>query len=236
MDKIKEICNRFDTPIVEDAAESLGATYKGKMSGSFGKFGIFSFNGNKIITSSGGGMLVSDDTELIEKARFWSTQAKDPADHYQHSELGFNYRLSNVSAAIGRGQLRVLETRIGQKKNIYDTYKEEFMGIDEIDMMPVCDYGTPNYWLSVMTLDKKSSKNPRQIMARLTDEGIESRPIWKPMHIQPFYCECDFFSHNEEGESVSEDIYNRGLCLPSDTNMSKEDLMRVIDVVRDEFK
>lgn len=236
MDAIKELCDKHGVPIVEDAAESLGATYRGKMSGSFGKFGIFSFNGNKIITSSGGGMLVSDDTELIEKAKFWSTQAKDKANHYQHSELGFNYRLSNVSAAIGRGQLRVLEERIKQKKNIYDTYKKEFMGIDEIEMMPICDYGQPNYWLSVLTLKHSCDKNPVELMNALEAEDIESRPIWKPMHIQPFYSDCEFFSHNSSGLSVSEDIFNRGLCLPSDTHMEEKDIMRVIDVIKKELK
>ena len=232
MDKIKAICDSYDVPIIEDAAESLGATYNDKMSGTFGKFGIYSFNGNKIITTSGGGMVVSDDEEAIAKIRFWATQARDPARHYQHSELGFNYRMSNVCAGIGRGQLTVLEKRIAQKKAIYYEYKEAFEDIEAIQMAPICDYGHPNYWLSAIMLDTKSRVSPLEIMIALENENIESRPIWKPMQLQPFYSECDFYNHNDESLSVSEDIFNRGVCLPSDTKMTKEDIDRVIGVVR----
>lgn len=232
MDKLTEICNRYDVPIIEDAAESLGATYKGKKSGSFGKFGIFSFNGNKIVTTSGGGMLVSDDSEAIEKSRFRSTQSKDKSRHYQHSELGFNYKLSNICAAIGRGQLTVLEERILQKKNIYDTYLEGLKSIEDIQMMPICDYGNSNYWLSVMTIDEKSDVKPLDVMLALEKEDIETRPIWKPMHLQPFYIDCEFYNHNDQGISVAEDIYNRGVCLPSDTNMDNDDMNRVIENIK----
>lgn len=236
MDKIKEICERYNVPIIEDAAESLGATYKGKMTGTIGKFGIYSFNGNKIITTSGGGMVVSDDEEAIEKIRFWATQARDPARHYQHSELGFNYRMSNVCAGIGRGQLTVLEKRINQKKAIYNKYKEAFADIDEIEMMHICDFGKPNYWLSVITLKEDSKVKPLDILLALEEENIESRPIWKPMHLQPFYKNYPFYNHKDEGISVSEDIFNRGLCLPSDTKMTDEDMNRVIEIIRKVFR
>jgi dTDP-4-amino-4,6-dideoxygalactose transaminase len=236
MDKIKEICERYNVPIIEDAAESLGATYKGKMTGTIGKFGIYSFNGNKIITTSGGGMVVSDDEEAIEKIRFWATQARDPARHYQHSELGFNYRMSNVCAGIGRGQLTVLEKRINQKKAIYNKYKEAFADIDEIEMMHICDFGKPNYWLSVITLKEDSKVKPLDILLALEKENIESRPIWKPMHSQPFYKNYPFYNHKDEGISVSEDIFNRGLCLPSDTKMTDEDMNRVIEIIRKVFR
>ena len=218
MDKIIEICKKYNVPIIEDAAESLGATYKGKHSGTFGEYGIYSFNGNKIITTSGGGMLVSNNEEGIDKVRFWSTQARDKARHYEHTELGYNYRMSNIVAGIGRGQLRVLEDRIAKKKEIFETYKEAFKEIEDIEMMPVCEYGEPNYWLTTITLNENSKVKPLDIILALEKENIESRPIWKPMHIQPYYKEYDFYSHNDEEEiSVSEDIFNRGVCLPSDT-------------------
>lgn len=236
IDKIKEICDKHNVPIIEDAAESLGATYKGKMTGTFGKFGIYSFNGNKIITTSGGGIVVSDDEEAIEKIRFWATQARDPARHYQHSELGFNYRMSNVCAAIGRGQLTVLEKRIAQKKAIYNKYKEAFADIEAIQMAPICNYGEPNYWLSVMTIDPTCNVKPLDIIIALENENIESRPVWKPMHLQPFYQKYSFYNHRDEGISVSEDIFNRGLCLPSDTKMTDEDINRVIEIIRKIFR
>lgn len=232
MDKIKAICDRHNVPIIEDAAESLGATYKGKMSGTFGKFGVYSFNGNKIITTSGGGMLVSNDDEAIKKVRFWATQARDEARHYQHSELGYNYRMSNVCAGIGRGQMTVLEERIAQKKAIYNRYKEAFADIEEIQMAPICDYGEPNYWLSVMTIAPSSKAKPLDIMIALEENNIESRPIWKPMHLQPYYEKYPFYSHNDSDISVAEDIFNRGVCLPSDTKMTDEDMNRVIGIIK----
>lgn len=233
MDKIMEICKKYNVPIIEDAAESLGATYKGKHSGTFGDYGIYSFNGNKIITTSGGGMLVSNNEEGIAKVRFWSTQARDKARHYEHTELGYNYRMSNIVAGIGRGQLRVLEDRIAKKKEIFETYKEAFKDIEDIEMMPVCEYGEPNYWLTTITLNEKSKVKPLDIILALEKENIESRPIWKPMHMQPYYKEYDFYSHNDEEEiSVSEDIFNRGVCLPSDTKMTKEEQERVIKIIK----
>lgn len=236
MDKIKAICNSHNVPIIEDAAESLGATYKGKMSGTFGEFGVYSFNGNKIITTSGGGMLVSNDDEAIKKVRFWATQARDQARYYQHSELGYNYRMSNVCAGIGRGQLTVLEERIAQKKAIYNRYKEAFADIEEIQMAPICDYGEPNYWLSVMTIDSSSKVKPLDVMIALEEDNIESRPIWKPMHLQPYYEKYPFYNHNNDGISVAEDIFNRGVCLPSDTKMTDEDMDRVIGIVKGLWK
>ncbi|SUY32567.1 spore coat polysaccharide biosynthesis protein [Clostridium perfringens] len=235
MDKIMEICKKYNVPIIEDAAESLGATYKGKHSGTFGEYGIYSFNGNKIITTSGGGMLVSNNEEGIAKVRFWSTQARDKARHYEHTELGYNYRMSNIVAGIGRGQLRVLEDRIAKKKEIFETYKEAFKDIEDIEMMPVCEYGEPNYWLTTITLNENSKVKPLDIILALEKENIESRPIWKPMHIQPYYKEYDFYSHNEDEISVSEDIFNRGVCLPSDTKMTKEEQERIIKIIKELF-
>ncbi len=236
MDKIMEICKKYNVPIIEDAAESLGATYKGKHSGTFGDYGIYSFNGNKIITTSGGGMLVSNNEEGIAKVRFWSTQARDKARHYEHTELGYNYRMSNIVAGIGRGQLRVLEERIAKKKEIFETYTEAFKDIEDIEMMPVCEYGEPNYWLTTITLNENSKVKPLDIILALEKENIESRPIWKPMHIQPYYKEYEFYSHNDEEEiSVSEDIFNRGVCLPSDTKMSDHDMDRVIGIIKNLF-
>ena len=236
MDKILELCNKYKVPVIEDAAESLGATYKGKYSGTFGEYGIFSFNGNKIITTSGGGMLVSNNEEKIKKVRFWSTQSRENERHYEHKELGFNYRMSNVVAGIGRGQLRVLEERIAKKKEIFETYREAFKEISDIEMMPVCEYGEPNYWLTTITLKENSKVKPLDIILALEKENIESRPIWKPMHIQPYYKEYNFYSHNEEGISIAEDIFNRGICLPSDTKMTENEQKRVIEIIKGLFK
>lgn len=228
LDPILQVCAEYDVPLIEDAAESLGSFYKGKPTGSFGKFGILSFNGNKIITTSGGGMLVSNDDERIKKARFWATQAREPARHYQHSELGYNYRMSNIVAGIGRGQLKVLHDRVAKKKYIYDYYKEAFQDLDGIDMMPIQGYDQPNYWLSCILLNGKIK--PLDIIEALEADNIESRPIWKPMHLQPYYEEYDFVTLQEQS-SMAEDIFNRGVCLPSDTKMTDEELKRVVEVI-----
>lgn len=235
MDEIKSICDSYNVPIIEDAAESLGATYKGVYTGTIGDYGIFSFNGNKIITTSGGGMLVSNNEDMIKKSRFWATQSRDNARHYEHSELGYNYRMSNITAGIGRGQLRVLEERVAQKKNIYDTYKEAFKDITDIEMEPICEYGSPNYWLSVMTIKDNSKVKPIDIIEALEKENIESRPVWKPMNLQPYYKNYEFYNHNDEGISVGEDVFNRGVCLPSDTKMSKEQMERIIKIIKELF-
>ena len=234
MDEIMAICNEYNVPVIEDAAESLGGTYKGAHTGTIGDYGIYSFNGNKIITTSGGGMLVSKYKEATEKAKFWATQSRDKARHYEHSELGYNYRMSNVLAGIGRGQLRILEERIALKKNIYETYKEGFKDIKEIEMAPIMDYGKPNYWLSIMTLSDDSRVSHLDIILALEERNIEARPIWKPIHMQPYYEKYDFFTMCEEG-SVAEKIFNSGLCLPSDTKMTEEDMEKVISIIRGLF-
>lgn len=226
MDKIMEICKRHNVPVIEDAAESLGTYYKGKHTGTFGDYGIFSFNGNKIITTSGGGMLVSDNEERIAKVRFWATQSRDQARHYQHSELGFNYRMSNVVAGIGRGQLKVLDLRVTKKKYIYEFYKRELGGLDGVEFMPSNEWDEPNYWLSSMTLN--GVVRPIDVMKALEMENIESRPVWKPMHMQPFFEKYDFV-----GEGVSEKLFQNGVCLPSDTKMTDEDLERVCEIIKE---
>lgn len=235
MDEIMAICQEHNVPLIEDAAESLGATYKGKDTGTFGKFGIFSFNGNKIITTSGGGMLVSEDEEAIKKARFLATQARDQARHYQHTQIGYNYRMSNIVAGIGRGQLQHLDEHVALKKNIYETYKEAFKDIDEIEMNPLNPDGEANYWLSCITLKPECKVTPNQIMDALAEHNIESRPIWKPMHLQPVFAGCDFFTDCEEG-SISEDIFNRGVCLPSDIKNTAEDMDKIISMVKSFFE
>lgn len=233
MDEILKICNKHNVPLVEDAAESLGATYKGKQTGTFGKYGIYSFNGNKIITTSGGGMLVSDDDEKIKKVLFWSTQAREKARHYQHNEIGYNYRMSNIVAGIGRGQLKVLDDRLDKKKEIYETYKEGFKDITEIEMEPIPENTKPNHWLSTILLKKDSKVTPLNIMETLEKENIESRPVWKPMHMQPVFEKCDFIKVEEK--AVSEDLFDRGVCLPSDTKMTKEEQQEVIRIIKDLF-
>ena len=225
MDKIMEICDRYDVTVIEDAAESLGAYYKGRHTGTFGEFGVFSFNGNKIITTSGGGMLVSNDEEKIKKVRFWSTQSRDAARHYQHSELGFNYRMSNVVAGIGRGQLKVLDQRVAKKKYIFEYYKRELGQLEGVEFMPINEWNEPNYWLSVMTL--QDSVRPLDVMEALEKENIESRPVWKPMHMQPFFSEYDYV-----GGDVGEKLFENGVCLPSDTKMTDGDLERICRIIK----
>lgn len=232
IDEILEICNKHGVPLVEDAAESLGSTYKNKQTGTFGQFGAFSFNGNKIITTSGGGMLVSNNEERIQKVRFWITQSRDDARYYEHSEIGYNYRMSNVVAGIGRGQLKVLSKRIEEKTNIYETYKNAFKDIKQISMIPVPENTRPNHWLSVITLDRNCKVTPLQIIEALEKDNIESRPIWKPMHMQPVFKKYDFIKMNESELSVGEDIFYRGVCLPSDTKNTKQDMERIINIIK----
>lgn len=226
LDNIVELCKKHNVPLIEDAAESLGTTYKGRYTGTFGDYGIFSFNGNKIITTSGGGMLVSDNEERIEKVRFWSTQSRDKARHYQHSEIGYNYRMSNVVAGIGRGQLKVLDERVGKKRYIYNFYKKEIGSLLGVKMMPINEWNEPNCWLSVITVEGKIK--PLDIMLRLEDENIETRPVWKPMHMQPVFEKYDFI-----GEGISEKLFENGVCLPSDTKMTDEDLNRVVRLIKE---
>ena len=236
IDEITTICKEHNTPVIEDAAEALGSSYKGKRCGTFGKFGILSFNGNKIITTSGGGMLLSDDAAAVERAKFLATQARDPAPYYQHSTIGYNYRMSNIVAGIGRGQLLHLEEHMKIKQKIYQQYQEAFADIPEITMNPMNQDGEANNWLSCITLSEACKAGPYDIMDALREENIETRPIWKPMHLQPVYEGCDFFAdpiglENPTG-SVAEDIFNRGVCLPSDIKNTEEDMEQIIGIIR----
>lgn len=236
LEEILAICAEQQVPVIEDAAESLASTYQGRGTGSFGRLGVFSFNGNKIITTSGGGMLVSDEEEFITKARFLSTQARDPARHYQHSQIGYNYRMSNIIAGIGRGQLLYVKDHKQKKQAIYQQYQEAFKNIPVITMNPLNKGGEANNWLSCMTINKASNITPDRIMDALEAENIESRPIWKPMHRQPVFAQYDFIPHGEEGaDAVSDDIFARGLCLPSDIKNTNEDMERIISIIKKHF-
>lgn len=235
LDEITALCEEHHVPLIEDAAESLGSTYKGKHTGTYGKLGIYSFNGNKIITTSGGGMLVSAEEEATKKATFLATQARDPARHYQHSQIGYNYRMSNVTAGIGRGQLLHLEEHKAKKKAIYEQYQKAFSDIPEISMNPMNPDGDANNWLSCMLIAKESKVTPDMVMDALADENIESRPIWKPMHLQPIFEKEEFFAHNADGSSVGEAVFERGLCLPSDIKNTPEDMELIIGIVRKLF-
>jgi len=235
LDEIVEICREHKVPLVEDAAESLGSTYKGQQSGTFGKFGIYSFNGNKIITTSGGGMLVSEDDEAIKKARFYATQARENERHYEHKEIGYNYRMSNIVAGIGRGQLISLDKFIEIKKRIYNTYKEAFSDITEIAMNPIPENCDANNWLSCITLSEDCGVKPLDIMTALEERNIESRPIWKPMHMQPVFHEFDFIQSVSTNPSVAENIFNTGVCLPSDIKNTDDDMLKIISIIRGLF-
>ena len=262
LDEIMEICTAHKVPLVEDAAESLGSTYKGRHTGTFGKIGIYSFNGNKIITTSGGGMLAAHEEEITRQATFLATQARDPARHYQHSQIGYNYRMSNITAGIGRGQLLHLEEHKALKKAIYQRYKEAFADIPEVLMNPLNPDADANCWLSGMWIDRRSPVSPDQVMDALAGHNIETRPIWKPMHLQPVFADCDFITacdgQDEETtrqadpgqsgqthrgvddhgmvmgrqKSVSQEIFDRGLCLPSDIKNTREDMELIIGIVR----
>jgi dTDP-4-amino-4,6-dideoxygalactose transaminase len=229
IDPILAACNTYEVPLIEDAAEALGATYKGKVPGTFGKIGIYSFNGNKIITTSGGGMLVSEDEKLVEKARFFATQARDHAPHYQHSEIGYNYRLSNVLAGIGRGQLRVLEDRVQARRHNCEVYQAELGHLPGIDFMPEASFGRATRWLTCITIDpEKLGRDREEIRLTLAQQKIETRPVWKPLHLQPVFGDCECV-----GGEVAEDLFNRGLCLPSGSNLTEEDLARVINGIKE---
>lgn len=229
---IIEVARRYEMVIIEDAAESLGATYQGKASGTLGDFGVYSFNGNKIITTSGGGMLVSDHTELLDKARFWSTQARDQARHYQHSEMGYNYRLSNLLAAIGRGQMECLEERVRRRREIFQTYKEHLSSIPGVSFMPEAEGGSCTRWLSSVTIQEElAGISAGQLLEVLADHNIESRPVWKPLHLQPLFDNARYYAYSD-AQSVSEELFQTGICLPSGSSMSDQDLMRVIDTIK----
>lgn len=228
-DAISEVCGEYAVPIVEDAAESLGATYNGRRSGSCGVLGVFSFNGNKIITTSGGGMLVSDDENLIKRARHLSTQAREAAPYYEHIEVGYNYRMSNILAGIGRGQLKVLEERVAARRAIFDYYCQQLADVLAIEWMPSAPFGRTTHWLSACTISREFS--PAGICSGLAQRRIEARRVWKPMHMQPLFADAEYFPH-EEDEDVARDLFERGLCLPSGSNLDKDDLDRVVEGLR----
>lgn len=232
MDEITSICHEFNVPIIEDAAESLGSTYKGKYSGTFGKFGIYSFNGNKIITTSGGGMLVSDDAEAIMRARFFATQARDPARHYQHSELGFNYRISNILAGMGRAQFEVLEERVEARRAIFDYYYNELMNLSGFQFMGELEHTRSNRWLTALTINPfEAGTNINAILDSLEEENIEARPVWKPLHMQPLFKRYKYYPHSED-ENVSEYLFENGICLPSGSSLKEVDQKRVIQCIK----
>lgn len=229
---ILELCGRYGVPLVEDAAEALGATYKGRPSGGFGRLGVFSFNGNKIITTSGGGMLVSHEKALVDRARFLATQARDPAPHYEHSCIGYNYRLSNVLAAIGRGQLKTLAQRVAMRRRIFERYVEGLGDLPGVEFMPEAPYGRPNRWLTCLTISPEVCGADREsVRLALEAENIEGRPVWKPMHMQPVFAGTRVF-----GGAVSERLFRDGLCLPSGSSLSPDEQDRVISIVRRSFR
>lgn len=232
MDEIVALCDTFNVPVVEDAAESLGSIYKGRASGSFGRFGVYSFNGNKIITTSGGGMLVSNDVDGLEKARFLAAQARDQAAHYQHSQMGYNYRMSNVLAALGRAQLEVLEERVRARRTIFKRYDQELSRLPGIRFMPEMAGTRSNRWLTALTLEvKEAEATIEALLQSLAEENIEARPVWKPLHLQPLFEGAKYYPHSD-GENVSEQLYRTGMCLPSGSQMTEEEQMRVIDCIK----
>ena len=232
MDEIIELCKKYNAVLIEDAAEALSASYKDKKCGTFGKYSAVSFNGNKIITTSGGGMLITDNESDRSKALFWSTQAKEPAPWYQHNEIGYNYRMSNIVAGIGRGQLKHLEEHKEIKRKIYNRYREAFVGLP-IKMNPYLEESSPNFWLSCITIDTDSKIGPMDVYEKLSKYNVITRPIWKPMHMQPVFKDADFISAYDS--PVNEEIFNTGLCLPSDIKMTEEEQNYVIELVKSCF-
>jgi pyridoxal phosphate-dependent aminotransferase EpsN len=228
MDPILTLCHQYGVPVLEDAAEALGSTYRGRPAGSIGDVCVFSFNGNKIITTTGGGMLVSRNAAWVDKARFWSQQARDPGVAYEHSEMGYNYRMSNVLAGIGRGQLEVLDLRVQQRRAIAFRYRDAFADLPGITLMPQAPYGLHTNWLSCFLIDERVFGLSRDALIRALDEAnVESRPVWKPMHLQPLYSGCERY-----GGEVAEDLFRRGICLPSSSSLSEEDQLHVINAIR----
>ncbi|PSB11519.1 pyridoxal phosphate-dependent aminotransferase [Pleurocapsa sp. CCALA 161] len=229
IEPIMQICDRYGIPLIEDAAEALGATYKNTSPGTWGRAGIFSFNGNKIITTSGGGMLVSGDDKLISQAKFLATQARDPQPHYEHTQIGFNYRLSNILAGIGRGQLMVLKERVTARRRNFAFYQKMLGDLPGIEFMPEADFGTCTRWLSCLTFDPNIGGIDReQVRLKLLEQQIETRPVWKPMHLQPVFASCECVNNG-----VAEDLFQKGLCLPSGSNLTNEELERVTTKIRE---
>lgn len=232
MDEILAVCRKHNAVLIEDAAEALSSTYKGRKCGTFGAYNVISFNGNKIITTSGGGVLITEDPKDRERAFFLATQAREKAPWYQHETIGYNYRMSNVVAGIGRGQLLHIDEHHKLKKEIYMAYKKAFADIP-VTMNPYLDESEPNFWLSCFTINNGCSTQPMEIIKKLEQENIESRPIWKPMHMQPVFKDCDFICAGDT--AVDEQIFSRGLCLPSDIKMTDEEQQRVIEIVKSCF-
>ncbi|WP_040345877.1 aminotransferase class I/II-fold pyridoxal phosphate-dependent enzyme [Neobacillus bataviensis] len=233
MDEILSICNHYHVPIIEDAAESLGSTYKGKPSGTFGRFGIFSFNGNKIITTSGGGMLISNDTVALKRARFLATQARDPAPHYQHSSIGFNYRMSNILAGIGRAQLEVLNGRVEARRFVFERYYKELSHFPGFYLMSELENTRSNRWLTALIINEaEAGVSAGDVLKALEIENIEARPVWKPLHLQPIFQGARYYQHSES-ESISEQLFKNGICLPSGSNLKEEDQLKVINCIKD---
>ncbi len=225
--RLEALCSEFNVPLIEDAAESLGATYRNRGAGSFGRVGILSFNGNKIITTSGGGALVSDDSGLIDRCRFLATQAREPAMHYEHAEIGYNYRMSNLLAAVGRAQLDTLDQRVASKRRVFDTYASLLGGVDGLEFMPEASYGTSNRWLTAMTVDPERFGATREdLIGALEAQNIEARPVWKPMHRQPVFAESRVF-----GGLVSEELFDVGICLPSGVGLGGDDIERIASII-----
>ncbi|MFJ5759886.1 aminotransferase class I/II-fold pyridoxal phosphate-dependent enzyme [Neobacillus sp. NPDC093182] len=233
MDEIVSICNHYNVPIIEDAAESLGSTYKGKASGTFGEFGVFSFNGNKIITTSGGGMLISNNVAALKKARFLATQARDPAPHYQHSNIGFNYRMSNILAGVGIAQLGVLNERVKARRNVFKRYYQELGHQPGFYFMPELENTLSNRWLTALTINEEEAcVSVEDLLKTLTDSNIEARPVWKPLHLQPIFQGVKYYPHSEN-ENISEGLFKNGICLPSGSNMTEDDQMRIINCIKE---
>jgi pyridoxal phosphate-dependent aminotransferase EpsN len=231
-DSIIKICSKYNIPILEDSAEALGAKFKNQNAGTFGKIGVFSFNGNKIITTSGGGMFVTDNKDYADKIRFWATQSRDPAPHYQHSEIGFNYRLSNLCAAVGRGQLETLGERIKKRRKIFEYYQTKLGDLPSINFMPEPEGYFSNRWLTCCTINPKQFGVTREeIRLALEKENIESRPVWKPMHLQPVFSKYPI----RDGQ-VAESLFENGLCLPSGSNLQQDDLDRVVDIIKNIYE
>lgn len=230
MDRIRAACDRYGVPLISDSAEALGSQYRGRPAGSGAAAAAFSFNGNKIITTSGGGMLASDDAKLVERARYLSTQARQPFVHYEHTEVGYNDRMSNLLAAVGRGQLEVLGERVDAKRRIFGRYAERLGRLPGVSFMPEAPHGRANRWLTVMQIDPARGVTPERLRLALEAENVESRPVWKPMHLQPVFAGCE-----TRGGGVAERLFANGLCLPSGTALSDADMDRVMSIVESQF-
>lgn len=235
MNEIVYLCNEYGIPIIEDAAESLGSLYKGKASGTFGDYGIYSFNGNKIITTSGGGMLISNNMKALERAKYLATQAKDPAPHYQHSVAGFNYRMSNLLAGVGRSQLKVLDDRVRLRRKVFNMYFQALSDLPGVKFMKELEDTQSNRWLTTLTIDdRKAGITAKQILDALNKQNIEARPVWKPLHLQPLFKRAKYFMH-DEGGSVSDKLFETGICLPSGSSLTEVEQHRVIRCIRNIF-